>query len=592
MSNGEKPSENIPATPTNPVETKLVTPPASRSDLTKPRDLLKNEVDMSAQIRQKWASIDTPFIGIKNEFLSKQIKESVQTSVQEALSSYPNLTPKQKSNIELAVLGKICNSNWFTELGRLAKDDVIPVIQLLIDGKYDEANALMKKGIARVDALNDKLSGALNNFDMKKAMPTLVAHHFAPIKSALDMNKNNPALLAAFLDSPEAMTAYAGGPLPLNITPPTSESLSKYCAAMNKQISLFDTAVTQGKAAIADSGKTLSDLTSSLSPEIQKMIKEFLESLIDIPFIGPIIAALFGIKKAPKPTSPETIKTPQTAEQKAMKETVDTLQTYGALKDATGKEAPGKNNGKVEILKNKDLSKLDYTKLKGFFDFAKKYNIDTKSEAFWLSVFTGTPVLQVKKTDGTDAVVMFPKFEATDLDNGFAQFYEKCNKIADANTHLVTPKDKEIQKKKVDVIGMIRSNVEKSVLAATAFPVPLSWSAEFIAAAKEANMAYPTQIAYDSETRHIILWDDMKYLVKISFPWAGIERISIKDNKVVLGLSRAPLSTYDLSKEALITLIDSLIGTGSYSHPLMMGHTVDIVKSDGKKPEEPETSLD
>ena len=192
--------------------------------------------------------------------------------------------------------------------------------------------------------------------DLAEKLNTIVETSSTPTLTLLkSITGEIPVNIQAFLNNPKEIGAYEGGEVKANIQTLTQEQLIEYTTNINTSIHSLESKImsTQSYREIAINllGAAPSWIGDGLLTTFGKIMEWF-------PGLSKIFAALFGKKDFSEFMS-------SNREELIRSRSIHALKKYGL--DEKGKPRESKIHGKIEMLKDVDLSKLDRVRLRPFF---------------------------------------------------------------------------------------------------------------------------------------------------------------------------------------------------------------------------------
>lgn len=310
------------------------------------RELLK---DCSFQIEKKETKessemFNQVFDGTKSEMLSKEHTEGLKEYILTKFKKF-DLSKDQKDNLATAVIDRLLSDKAFSGIVGDVSGKVTNVVDVLSkltgDGKKEEAP---KSEDSTKEEVETSTTGLM------KRIGAIIDSATKPLVNLLD-TKPAPSGLKGFLSNPRAIAEYDGsGEIRTNITEMSSQEKAEYVKNLNNRVLEIDGKIVPLET-IREKGM---DFVSTAPDWIQSILKWLLE----LPLIGNLLASFLGYKDGAEAIG-------GMGEELRQRRSIVTLRKLGKTTDAEGKE----HEGKIDILKGVNLSKLNRKKLSKFFAF-------------------------------------------------------------------------------------------------------------------------------------------------------------------------------------------------------------------------------
>ncbi|NDK08019.1 hypothetical protein EOM39_02095 [Candidatus Gracilibacteria bacterium] len=342
--------------------------------------LIYTEV-IETNVENKTVNFDTLSIGIGEPGI-KLFKDKLGEKIGEKFKDL-GLDDKQLENIKIGIFSKIINGDFINN---------------------------------NIDSLKKFVNG-VSETTLLKEFPTLDADIGKEIDSQskdllyfVTKNKDSKDIYKQLLSNPKAIQEFKPGTEIADIKELTNKEMTDLLVGINDKIQ-----VHQGSV------KEIKEKVNSIfsSNKFEKFFKEGV--------IGAIIGWIYSLFKGFGVDTAEldNMFGEWGPEGRKNKKVVDSLKTYGK----TG-ETLGANNGIIDPLKSVDLSSLDSTKMKPFFDNCKQRGIDVTASDFWVNVFNGNELKGADVKEGETTVSKKYKFgiDNTKIDGPeFIEFYKQLN---------------------------------------------------------------------------------------------------------------------------------------------------------------------
>lgn len=403
------------------LKTELSTDCLNPEKLTKLRDIIEAKSNLQEETKQKLrdllkdctlsiesrefntSSFEQAFAGTKSEmFDSENIKKLgglIDGSFPDAI--YNGLKPKQQENIRLAMMEKLLKDSEIQKLF----DMKIGILDIL--GNLTKGNGPKTEKAAEEAKTNPSVSASISQAEMIfTTINARLAIATKPLSNLLQKN-NNPAVL---LSNPKAIAEYNGGEILEGIQEMNKTDLSQYIATLNGDVRKIDAKIFPMEDIKEKGMNFLSDAPSFLV--------DFFKWLLKFEFI----AKLLGYKDSKDALG-------SIDEEFRQRKSLNVLREFGKVTSLEGGQAKeGEYSGKIDILKGKDLSKINRKKMADFFTFTKEEKIDTTTPEFWMEVFNKNEII-TKDADGKDTTYKVDEIKEGDLKDDFKGLYGKLNEL-------------------------------------------------------------------------------------------------------------------------------------------------------------------
>ena len=357
------------------------------------KNLIEDDVDGEeyGDKEEDKVSLDTITLWNNSETMEK-VKLSITSSVRKELENFTFLNEEQKINITIWIAGKIFKEN--------------------------KNNKSLENDFA--DLENDKL------WEIKDILSILSATNWMEdIKYILKKYEWTPEKLDNILSNPKAIENLNKDTNIENINEATQEELTEYLLNINEDVLSYDKKLKQFNKNNWD----IINLISKTWDKFQKSIKMILKKLMEFPIIWEILAAILWYN--------------------SWKEAIEWFwEDINRAKSTNNLKSHWQNKEtnpiSIKLLKDKDLSWLDYKELAPFFQNCKNAWIDYTDKKFWSELFNWSDDEKFKELRE-----QFQLNEITDDDfdnkKPTDNFYNKLNKIK-----LKSQKEKTEEKKKTE----------------------------------------------------------------------------------------------------------------------------------------------
>ena len=377
------------------------------------RNLIEDDVDGEEQNDKDIVSLDTIMLWTKSEQIDK-VKIVIEWAIAESLKDYMEiLDPSEVLNISVWITAKILDSDdlmtVFSGLWDIAKN----FTWNLKSGKFKEAFKWTQSEVEKLSKIKNILEANMKD-----------------LLAVLEENKDNKANLKKLLSNPKAITEVKVDTDLTKIKEIEPKELTDYLLKINEKVLSYDEKIEK-----IDKISTGIINAVSNSPEyMQKMAKKTLEFLLKLPLIWDILAAILWYNWAAEALT------------WFWKDIDRAKATNNLISHWENKEWINTNPKSIGLLEWKDLTWLEFKKLKPFFLTCEKEWIDYTAEDFWHKLFSKTKDPENEKFN---ALIEQFKIEESDFENKKpkSSFYEKLNWIKIVEKKKEAKEDEEWKKK-------------------------------------------------------------------------------------------------------------------------------------------------
>ena len=468
-----------------------------------------NKTTIENKLKENWgeARLDMIFIWAETD-LVKQASSMLYTKIEERLSKY-KLNQYELNNIAIWITKKMLDSwvlawlagwlNWkiSTMSGKLANKDYFEFL-----AEFDESK---------------KWSD-----DITKKIETLIDTNLKPIKDKLEERPEDKAVYMLF-KNPKAIAEFKWWKIADWIEKIQTSDLVDFLSSANWQILSLDQRLLKAEKLKDD----VLDMVSTAPWFVQEWLFKILKFFLDLPMIWEMIKGLLG-----KTWTTEEVLN-WISEEIIMRKSVNTLKTFALKFDKNWNSAPSTKDPWIEILKDKDLRKVNIKRLKWFFDFCKNKWIDTNEKKFWINIFSDAPIFKAKDAEWKEIDIKINKLNIRWEDfekNGEVKdsFFKELNMIKEVEAPKEKPKDD-----KAPTTPTVQSTVPPASVAAAPkkHGKPSTPKTPEKTGTKEAAPEYPLDITFNKGNSEALI-DGQKYKVSIrDKDWNSIKIDNLVYNK-------------------------------------------------------------
>lgn len=392
---------------------------------------------LEREIRQSWAltleqkllekngkpDLEVVFNWTKTSVF-EQARIFIDKDIEEQLMPY-NLSTEQKNNIKIGIVDRIVKSwdisklfleFWWwvsSKFNSLIKWDLKSVITP--SGSKDSSKDKKDNDFSISDFLN--LEPEKLQILIKEKLKWTVD---ASIKNILDLLKQEPKTvdLTIFLSNPKAISEYEWWDISW-IKNLIWNDLVDYLKTVNAWIISLDSNIS----ALSWLDKTKDMIMETISN--LPFGREIIKFLLGLTFIWALLAALLWFANWEEAIT-------ELWKELDMRNSVKILKSFWKNKDKDGKEITWKNNWDIPLLKDRDLSNLDFKKIKTFLKANINEWADINNIEFWKWVFEWKFEFEIIEWENKKVKTLnYPKDDITkSLDSTkFDDFYGTLNKI-------------------------------------------------------------------------------------------------------------------------------------------------------------------
>ena len=289
-------------------------------------------------------SLDTLTIWTNLEQIDK-VKWVIDKEVRNKLSPYKFLKESQITNISIWIAAKVFDSNKNNDVfWRLLNGDENKLEKIETTKEISQIQNILSI-IPLDNGMKDILSILKKNENIKK-------------------NEDLPEEIISLLNNPEAIKNLNNKTIIANIWELTEEGLTKFLLDTNKDILSYEKKFKESNPQNLD----MVGIISKIPEPMQKLTNNIFKMLMKLPFIWELLAALLGYNSA---------KEGQEWLWEDLKYAKATNNLISHWKNKVS------NPNTINILKDKDLSWLEFKKLKPLFNTCKSAWIEYTDKKFW-----------------------------------------------------------------------------------------------------------------------------------------------------------------------------------------------------------------